>query len=284
MKIRIFALVITFFALIGCKTDLQPSQNFGFAPLPAAAPAEYAMEMDSTPAGAGEKIMRTARLTIEVKNAKDASERVKGIVVKSGGFVADSKAFEDDAGNKTVNLTLRIPAARIDETMSALKSLGHVREEELAGEDITEQYIDMNARLANSKKLEARLVDLLGKQSKNLKDVLEIERELARVRETIESLDAKKRFYDTRTSLATVEISLAEPPGFGRGIFDPLAGSIQRVLHSFTSSVALLIVVLAAATPWIALLILLAWLTLRLLRFWVRKKREAKAKRQGVGV
>lgn len=246
-----------------------------------AAPAEYAMEKGS-PEGAEfeQKIMRTARLVVEVKNARDSSERAKGIIVKSGGFVSDSRAFEDDAGKKTVNLTLRIPSSRIDEILSALKTLGHVREEELAGEDVTEQYIDMNARLSNSKKLEARIVELLGRQSNKLKDVLDVEKELARVREEIESLEARKRFYDTRTSLAIVDLSLTEPPGFGRGIFDPLTGSIQRALTALTSSVALLIVVISAGVPWIALLILLAWLTLRFLRWWVRKKREAKAKKQ----
>lgn len=225
------------------------------------------------------QIIRSAALVVEVDDVGRAAEATRGIVVKVGGFVADSHASEDDAGRTSVNVTLRVPSPRLDETVRALKSLGHVRDEQVLGEDVTEQMVDLEARLANAKRLEARLIDLLGRQTKDLKDVLDAERELSRVRESIEMMEGRKRLLENRVSLATIELTLTAPPGWGRGIFDPLAGSLQRSLSAFTGSLAWLFIILSAAIPWIGLFLLFSWLGLRFLRWWIRKKREAKAKK-----
>lgn len=225
------------------------------------------------------KIIRSAALTVEVDDVQSAAEEAKGIVVKVGGFVADARAAEDDAGRQSVALQLRVPSPRLEEAVKAFSSLGHVREEQTRGEDVTEQVVDLETRLANARRLEARLLELLGKQTKDLKDLLDAERELARVRESIETMEGRRLMLANRTSLATIDLSLIAPPGWGRGIFDPLSGTLQRSLAAFTSSISWLFVVIFAAIPWVGLFLALAWLALRFLRWWIHKKREAKAKK-----
>lgn len=225
------------------------------------------------------KILRQASLLVEVERVEAATEAAKGIVVKIGGFVASSQASEDDAGRTSTFMALRVPSARLDEALGALRTLGHVRDEGIQGEDVTESYVDVESRLANAKRLEARLIQLLEQKTKELKDMLDAERELARVRETIETMEGKKRFLDNRISLSTIQLTLVAPPGWGRGIFDPLAGSLQRALSALTTSLAWLVVALAAALPWIITLLAMAWTALRLLRWRLKRKREAKAKK-----
>ncbi len=91
-----------------------------------------------------------------------------------------------------------------------MRKLGQVTKIAEATDDVTEEYIDVEARLANSKRLEERIVELLEERSGKLADILEIERELARVRETIERIEGQLRYLSNQTSLATITIELRE--------------------------------------------------------------------------
>ena len=286
-----FSAAVCIFVLAGCdeagvnlsKDEGAPAtvaRTMGLQAAPAPMPPPSEDLGEATPAEPeGRRIIRSMSITIEVKDVASSGEKARAIASSSGGFVADSSASEDDAGRRRFSMTLRIPEGRLDETSAELKKLGHVRDETTRGEDVTEQYVDLEARLANSKRLEERMLDLLTKQSKSLKDVLDVERELARVRERIETMVARKRFLDDRLALSTVELTLIEPPGWGRGIFDPLGGLLQRTLSTLTSSLAVLVVVLAGAAPWVVVLFVLGWLMVRLLRWRIRRKRAEKAKK-----
>ncbi len=304
MKLRLIALSISVLLLTACNAPRQLDEGVAagkgrsgeamFArAMPAMAPAPAGAEMEAAPPPpeapaqspdiSSRKIMRSANLTIEVRNVDDAAERAKSITVKIGGFVASTDSYEDDAGQKAMQLTLRVPSDRLDASIDAMKSLGRVREDALKGEDITEQYFDLEIRLANARKLETRLLALLETKTNKLKDLLDTERELARVRESIESMEGRKRFWDNRVALSTLQVTFVQPRGFGRGIFAPLSGSIQRALSAFTASVAWLIVIVSAALPWLVLFFFASWGGLKLLRIWVRHRREAKKKKEQNG-
>lgn len=234
---------------------------------------------EGLPSSENRRVIRSASLLLEVRRVEAVAEEAKGIVVKIGGFIADSQIAEDDAGRKSIALVLRVPSERLDEAFKALKGLGHIRNERMQSEDVTEQVVDLEARLANARRLEARLLELLSGQARTLKDVLDAERELARIRESIETMEGRRRAFGNSVSLATIALTLVAPPGFGRGIFAPLAGSMQHALSAFSSSLAWLAVAIFAAVPWIALFLVLSWLFLKFLRWWIHKKREAKAKK-----
>ena len=292
MRLRLAVVPIILTAVVAAATGCDQLKKAGShgeggmmverAMPPMAAPAPAAMMAgsaeDSAAVPEARRIIRSANLTIEVRDVAAAAERARGIVADAGGFVANSRTSEDDAGRRSLAMTLRIPEPGMDAAVAAVKALGHVRDEQTRGEDVTEQYVDLEARLANARRLEERIVDLLAKQSKSLKDILDVERELARVREQIETMTARKRSLDNRLSLATIELTLTQPPGWGRGIFDPLAGLFQRTLGALTSSAAVLVVVAAAALPWIVVLGLALWLSLRFLRWWLHRRRALRAK------
>lgn len=235
------------------------------------APSEGAFE---------QKIIRSADIRIKVRCVVTASEEAKEIVEGMGGMVTNTSAYEDDAGNKAMRVTLKVPSEKLDEALEKLAGLGEVKEEDIRAKDVTEQYVDLEARLKNAKRLERRLQTLLEDKKAKLEDVIKIEKELGRVREKIESMDARKRYFDSRVSMSTIEVVFFEPRGFGRGIFEPISGLFQRSLAAFTTSIAFLIIFVSAAVPWVALLILMGWFFLRFLRMWIRHKRAMKAKKE----
>jgi len=294
-SIAVVAMILAAIAFTSCKQVKQMGEG-GFVgerslakrAMPVAA-APMAMEMAAVPEGAGEasppppaqanvlserKLMKSAALEIEVKDLENAREKTKVIVDRAGGFIANSSSYEDNAGQKALNISLRVPAQKLDETISDIKAIGRVKEERVGAEDVTEQYIDLEARLANAKKLEQRLLALLESKASRLKDLLDTERELARVRTDIDTMEGRKRFMDNRINLSTINLTFTEPRGFGRGIFAPLAGSFQRALSAFTGSLATLIIVVSALTPWIVLVIIVLWIIIKIRRARRQKKKE----------
>lgn len=287
MKFRIAVIFTLLIFISGCKALDIPSENSSMndldmdmspgAPMYA---AKAAVPMRGTTAHQDRKIQRRVFMSIEVKCIKSAKKEIAKIVEKEKGIIEDSNTFDDDAGRKSLELTVRVPSDKLDKATKKLRKLGHVREENMSGEDVTEQYFDLETRLANAKKLEKRMLELVDKESKRLKNVLEVEKELARVREKIERLEGQKKRMDNRVDLATIDLKLTQPLGWGRGIFYPLKGLLHRALGTFTASIAALIVVISAAVPWICVIVIFFWFALVGLRYWIRKKREAKERKQ----
>lgn len=290
---RLFALAVSVILIIlafaSCKqwsstSQRGPAQDMALARLSAPPPpAPMALEAGAAPEGEGgspqassipseRKLMRSASLEIEVGDLEKARRETQAIVEKAQGFIANTSSYEDNAGQKALAISIRVPAQKLDDSITAIKAIGRVKEERVGAEDVTEQYIDLEARLANSKRLEQRLLALLESKASRLKDLLDTERELARVRTDIETMEGRKRFLDNRISLSTINVTFTEPRGFGRGIFAPLAGSFQRALAAFTGSLATLIVVVSALVPWIILVIFAIWILARFVRIRRRKK------------
>ena len=115
------------------------------------------------------------------------------------------------AGNpRTLAAKLRIPSDQLDAALAELKRLGRVDTEAQTGEEVTAQYVDLQARLANSRNTEQRLTDVLRERTGKLSDVLEVETEIARVRGEIESMEAERKTMATQVAFATLNLTLTE--------------------------------------------------------------------------
>ncbi len=106
--------------------------------------------------------------------------------------------------------TLRVPTGQLEASMSELKQLGHVESESQNGEEVTQQYVDLEARLANARNSEQRLSELLRQRTGKLSDVLEVEKEVERVRGEIEQMEAERKTLANRVDFATITVTLAE--------------------------------------------------------------------------
>jgi len=157
------------------------------------------------------QIIYTATMTVEAKDVESAMEAAEGLIDEYGGWLSSKDSHADADGNITGSITLRVPAARFEAAMAALRALGDVRSERVDSQDVTSQFVDLQARLKNLKREEEVVARLYERQGK-IADVLQVERELARVRGEIEQIEAQLRSLGEQVAYSTISVSLVPVP------------------------------------------------------------------------
>src|SRR6185503_4740472 len=138
-------------------------------------------------------VIRTGQAGIEVPALDTAIQRVRQLAERLGGYVGNTTMQTGEGQIRSATLELKIPAARFDEAVSGLSPFGEVESVNVQAEDVGEEFVDLTARTTNAKRLEERLLGLLATRTGKLEEVVNVERELARVREEIERLDGRLR-------------------------------------------------------------------------------------------
>ena len=156
-------------------------------------------------------VIRTGATSIEVQTLDAAIQRVRQLAERLGGYVGNTTTQTGRGQTRSATLELKIPAARFDEALSGLSPLGDVESVNVNAEDVGEEFVDLTARTANAKRLEERLLALLSARTGKLDEVVQVERELARVREEIERLDGRLRYLKSRVAMSTLTVTVHEP-------------------------------------------------------------------------
>jgi len=198
-------LILACVAMLAGSTGCKSTSHEGGVPVPACA-----MAPSQGDAGATTEQLRSERmliwkadLSIEVWNIATAVADAAAMAERQGGFVEQ----KSDRGETAANLTLRIPAKSFKAAVAGLETLGTVTSRNLAGEDVTEQYVDVAARLKNKLVLRDRLKLLLEK-AVEIKDLLAIETELNRVQADIDSMAGRIKSLQGQADYATINLSL----------------------------------------------------------------------------
>ena len=158
----------------------------------------------------GPMIIRTADLKLTTKELDKARAAIESILKQRHGYVGDLTVGGATGGPRTLTATLRVPADQLDAVVSELKALGHVDSESQGGQDVTSQYVDLQARLENARNTEKRLTDLLNQRTGRLSDVLQVEQEVDRVRGEIEQMEAQRKTMANQVTFATLTLTVAE--------------------------------------------------------------------------
>ncbi len=221
----------------------------------------------------GEKLIRNGSVLVRVDSLEPAIDAVRKLAADLGGFVGNVSVNTGEFEVRNASLQLRIPSDRFDEALGGMAPLGKVEHSSTTVLDVGEEYVDLTTRMANSKRLEARLVQLLGSRTGSLDDVLAVERELARVREEIERREARLRFLDSRVALSTIDVNLSErAPVVGSSPGQSIIGqAFVGAWRNFVGFVALVIESLGVVIP----VLLVGWLIVRLLRRRSRRREPA---------
>ncbi|HLG01191.1 MAG TPA: DUF4349 domain-containing protein, partial [Acidimicrobiia bacterium] len=158
------------------------------------------------PVDAG-RVVKTASVELEVskKGFDAAHDDVLNLVEEAGGFVQNSQVSPTRA-----SLTLRIPADRFESTLTRLEKLGKVKDESVSGQDVSEEYVDLDARLRHWTAQEAVFIELLGKAN-TVAETVEVRRELSTIQQTIEQLRGRIRYLDDRTGFSSVSLEMLVP-------------------------------------------------------------------------
>jgi hypothetical protein len=200
---------------------------------------------------AGAMLVRHGVASVEVKTLDDAVARIRQAAAQYGGFVANTAIRSGKDEQRSATLELRVPSAQFDAMVGALGQLGKVESVSVNAEDVAEEYVDLGARLANARRVEARLVELLATRTGKLSDVLTVEQELARVRQESERYDARIHWLERRVSLSSLDVSIHEkvplldtPRGHG-----PIAEAFAEAWTRFVAVIAWCIASLGILVP-----------------------------------
>ena len=155
-------------------------------------------------------IARTAGLTLTTKEFDKTRASLEETLKRHGGYLGELKVSAPADAGRTLTATLRIPAPQLEQAMAELKKLGRVEDESQGGEEVTQQYVDLQARLANGKHTEQRLTEILRTRTGKLQDVLKVELEIDRVRGEIEQMQAEKKELSKRVAFATLNTMVKE--------------------------------------------------------------------------
>lgn len=214
---RVSGQTASFVAAVGSPVMMEDAA-FGAAgvPAPAPMPPEAAARKGTDVSAAGrndaepQRIIKTGQLTLRVADAPKAVEDVRAAVTAKGGFVESSSLSDNGAGPRSAWMTVRVPVASFEATMDDLKRVSVlVLNETVHGQDVTEQFVDLEADLRNARAEEASYLEIL-KRSGDIEDVLAVTQRLADVRGRIERLEGRKRYLENRTDFATISVTLTE--------------------------------------------------------------------------
>jgi hypothetical protein len=207
--------------------DSAPSAQAALEGAPAAASGETsATRADTMP----RKIIRDAQASVTVQHSGDFVRSLERAVTATGGYVA-SKQVGGVGNGEWGDISLRVPADKLDSVLETLTVLGTVESESVKAQDISAEYYDVTARLKNERVLEARLLRLVDERTGRLADVVDAEAKLAAVREQIEQLEGRQRLWDSQVALATVRISFRAAPS------PETLSYVASLRRSFASSV-----------------------------------------------
>ncbi|MEO0474896.1 MAG: DUF4349 domain-containing protein [Planctomycetota bacterium] len=221
------------------------------------------------------KIIFNANIQLVVDEFEGVTKAVSSLAKKHGGFIANSNIRGSEGEPRSGNWTLRIPSQNFDSFLDGSKGLGQVRSLSQDSKEVTAEYVDLQARVRNLKAEEERLHKHLDESTRSLKDILEVEQQLARVRGEIERMQGRLNVLKDLTSLSTVTISIeeikdyipepTEEPGFATQVARTWSDSLGGVGAFFTG--ASLFVV--GFVPWLAVLLPLgfvAWMIFKRVR------------------
>jgi hypothetical protein len=217
LKIRklTIAIIIVFILLIGLIVGLVYYQQGLTGAFTRFETGSTTTATNTAPSGSselellGRKIVYNAWISLEVNNVDAAITQLENLANEFNGYPSSISVSKGEK-IKTGSITLKVPQTEFFDAIIRVEQIGQVKNKNVNSEDVTQQYIDLTARLANAQREEKILLDLMNKAT-DVKDMLEIESELARVRGEIESYTGQLNFLENRIDYSTITVDLSEP-------------------------------------------------------------------------
>ncbi len=210
------------YPMMGYVTDESKSYDYDLAaPEEAALRDSYASIIvppsqeptaGQTAAEVDQKIIKTGYLDLTVDDVGETASKLSALATGKGGFVQESSVSERADGTHYGNVTVRVPSDQFETTMTEIKAYAaSVTTESAQGQDVTEQFTDLEAQLRNAKAQEEEYLEILG-QAETVEEILMVQSYLSSVRYTIESLEGRIQYLENRTSYSTISVAMSEEP------------------------------------------------------------------------
>jgi hypothetical protein len=209
----------------------------------------------------GPQVIRQAQLTISVGSQLFASKLsdVRALVQLEGGFISGTDAQTNPVSNDQIRtgvITFMVPSAKFDDTITQLSSMGKIQNEHISGNDVSAQYVDLQARLANEEAQRNAMLALL-KRAQSISDIIAVQTQIGQITGQIEQLKGQIQYIEHNTTYSTVTVNLQEagaPVQVQRQDNWGFATALGDAAHNFVTTINYLITGLGAIGPILVLL------------------------------
>jgi hypothetical protein len=258
MAIILSTVIVLLVASFFIGTIFPPYSWYGGFQSKPLAPGEITPVPTPTPTPATEAVVSVERMVIynayvslETSDIQGLLAKIRALAEGYGGYVAGSSRSTYGV-QATAEITIRVPKDKFHVAVQEIETYGKVLDERTTSEDVTQQYIDLKARLENLQNQEKRLNEILG-MAKTVDEVLNVERELERVRGEIESLQGQVNYIERSVAMSVITVDLKEPlppftpPGMDWG------ETFETALRGFFTVVRGLIILIVSLMPLVAI-------------------------------
>lgn len=246
--------------MTGCADRSPRGTDRGVEDTSAAVAAADRSDLEEDIVG-NRKIVYEAKIELAVRDFAATEAAVPRLVEAHGGYLSQTVIDRTSGEHRSARWQARIPVPEYGSFLEAVSQLGVAKNLNQSALDVSEDYVDLEARIASKQQLEQRIIELLKNPKGEIAEVIKVEGELARVRGDIEQMQGRLRYLANRTELTTVDISAREQLEY----IPPAAPTfLARTDEAWTSSLVSLrklvedlAVVLVAALPWLAVFLVL---------------------------
>lgn len=230
---------------------------------------------------ADRKIVKNGSLQLEVENTEESLAMVEAELTSQKAYITHQNSWEVRRGTLAYNVTIRVPADNLETLSENLEKLGLKKSENYSTADITAQYRDTANRVKNLEVRRDRLRALMERETENISDVLEIDRELSRVQDEIDNLGNTQTRRDTDVAYSTLQLTLSPQPEIGDfsspdwNLEASWKTAVNDFIHDAREIVDKLIRALVYTPIWLPLLLIL-WGLKRLIFGRVKKEKKTK--------
>ena len=209
----------------------------------------------------GPQVIRQAQLTISVASGSFDSKltELRTLVEQEQGFIAGTAAQSDVTTNDPIRtgvITFMVPAAKFDETIDLLSKMGQLKNEQISGNDVSAQYVDLQARLANEEAQRDAMLVLL-KRAQTISDIIAVQTQIGQITGQIEELKGQIQYINQNTAYSTITVNMLEagaPAQVVRQDSWGFATALSDAAHNFVATINYLVTGLGAIGPILVLL------------------------------
>jgi len=262
---RVLTVLVFVLLLAGCNNKRMGYSEAVTAESDGFAMAKLEEQSAQSPADIERKLIKTGSIEFEVGSVNETKGKISTLVKDAGGYISSDNQ-NNYSGSPRYEQVVRIPSDKLDDFVSKVEGLAkRVDNKTISTQDVTEEFIDVETRLATKKELEARYRDLL-KQAKSVKDIIEVEAQLNNVRGEIESMEGRLKYLNSQVSYSTLTVTYYQAVsgnyGFGYRFFNSFGQGWSALLD--------FIIGIFAAWPFIIMIGVGVWLFVR----WRRKRSQ----------
>ncbi len=232
----------------------QSESNIAYAgseaelPMPANVPSQSGSGMTISDT----KIIKTASLTIEVIDVPGSVELLKNLAAQKGGYISSTNVQKNYNNRLTGSVILRVPAVEFENALTGVKAIGTVKSVSTRGQDVTEEYVDLQAQKTSYQNQLAQYNEIMKKAVK-VDDVITVQQQIDRVQTQLNRLEGRLKYLDNRIDLSTITVNLQEPEPVGGETGHSFVSTINNGIAGFVGMIDAIIIILFTLLPLIIL-------------------------------